>query len=52
MYTSQAGTVDLLNCYYAHSEENQLFQRRSYWCDAPYLLTALALHPSARSPST
>lgn len=27
----KAGTVDLLNCYYAHSEENQLFQRRSYW---------------------
>jgi hypothetical protein len=29
--------VDLLNCYYAHSEENALFQRRSYWC-APLLL--------------
>ena len=27
----QVGTVDLLNCYYAHSEDSALFQRRAYW---------------------
>ncbi|KAL0431939.1 UNVERIFIED_CONTAM: Calmodulin-binding transcription activator 3 [Sesamum radiatum] len=27
----QAGSVDVLHCYYAHGEENENFQRRSYW---------------------
>eukprot|EP00240_Pyramimonas_obovata_P004762 CAMPEP_0118930118 /NCGR_PEP_ID=MMETSP1169-20130426/6916_1 /TAXON_ID=36882 /ORGANISM="Pyramimonas obovata, Strain CCMP722" /LENGTH=419 /DNA_ID=CAMNT_0006872431 /DNA_START=153 /DNA_END=1409 /DNA_ORIENTATION=+ len=27
----KVGTVDLLNCYYAHSEDSILFQRRAYW---------------------
>ncbi|QHO35016.1 Calmodulin-binding transcription activator [Arachis hypogaea] len=26
-----AGNVDVLNCYYAHGEDNENFQRRSYW---------------------
>ncbi|KAL1319877.1 hypothetical protein HN51_064612 [Arachis hypogaea] len=25
------GNVEILNCYYAHGEENRSFQRRSYW---------------------
>lgn len=29
----QDGSVDVLHCYYAHGhgEENENFQRRSYW---------------------
>ncbi|XP_058193091.1 calmodulin-binding transcription activator 4 [Rhododendron vialii] len=27
----KVGNVEALNCYYAHGEENPLFQRRSYW---------------------
>lgn len=27
----KAGSVDILHCYYAHGEENDLFQRRCYW---------------------
>ncbi|KAL3835712.1 hypothetical protein ACJIZ3_010448 [Penstemon smallii] len=27
----KVGTVEALNCYYAHGEENPNFQRRSYW---------------------
>ncbi|KAK6930340.1 CG-1 DNA-binding domain [Dillenia turbinata] len=27
----KAGSVDVLHCYYAHGEENENFQRRSYW---------------------
>ncbi|KAL8143518.1 hypothetical protein V2J09_016550 [Rumex salicifolius] len=26
-----AGSVDVLHCYYAHGEDNEKFQRRSYW---------------------
>ncbi|KAK8969507.1 Calmodulin-binding transcription activator 3 [Platanthera guangdongensis] len=26
-----AGSVDVLHCYYAHGEDNESFQRRSYW---------------------
>ena len=25
------GNVELLNCYYAHAEEDDRFQRRCYW---------------------
>ncbi|KAL1334546.1 calmodulin-binding transcription activator 4-like isoform X2 [Arachis hypogaea] len=25
------GNVEILNCYYAHREENRSFQKRSYW---------------------
>ncbi|KAF2309172.1 hypothetical protein GH714_001017 [Hevea brasiliensis] len=27
----KVGSVDVLHCYYAHGEENESFQRRSYW---------------------
>ncbi|KAF6140604.1 hypothetical protein GIB67_013897 [Kingdonia uniflora] len=27
----KAGSVDVLHCYYAHGEDNESFQRRSYW---------------------
>ncbi|KAI4335054.1 hypothetical protein L6164_013736 [Bauhinia variegata] len=27
----KAGSVDVLHCYYAHGEDNDNFQRRSYW---------------------
>ncbi|KAJ4956918.1 hypothetical protein NE237_013701 [Protea cynaroides] len=27
----KAGSVDVLHCYYAHSEDNENLQRRSYW---------------------
>lgn len=27
----KAGSVEVLHCYYAHGEENENFQRRSYW---------------------
>ncbi|KAL2521544.1 Calmodulin-binding transcription activator 3 [Forsythia ovata] len=27
----KAGSIDVLHCYYAHGEEDQNFQRRSYW---------------------
>lgn len=27
----QVGSIDVLHCYYAHGEEDDNFQRRSYW---------------------
>ncbi|KAK7247416.1 hypothetical protein RIF29_42299 [Crotalaria pallida] len=27
----KSGSVDVLHCYYAHGEENEKFQRRTYW---------------------
>ncbi|XP_066391254.1 calmodulin-binding transcription activator 2-like isoform X2 [Miscanthus floridulus] len=27
----KVGSVDVLHCYYAHGEENENFQRRTYW---------------------
>ncbi|KAB2091409.1 hypothetical protein E1A91_A03G192200v1 [Gossypium mustelinum] len=27
----KVGSIDVLHCYYAHGEENENFQRRSYW---------------------
>ncbi|XP_065874066.1 calmodulin-binding transcription activator 3 [Euphorbia lathyris] len=27
----KSGSIDVLHCYYAHGEENDNFQRRSYW---------------------
>ncbi|GER30061.1 calmodulin-binding transcription activator [Striga asiatica] len=27
----KVGSVDMLHCYYAHGEDNEYFQRRSYW---------------------
>nr|CAB3500622.1 unnamed protein product [Digitaria exilis] len=27
----KAGSIDVLHCYYAHGEQNENFQRRTYW---------------------
>ncbi|CAN4092556.1 unnamed protein product [Withania somnifera] len=27
----KAGSIDVLDCYYVHGEDNKNFQRRSYW---------------------
>ncbi|XP_050205154.1 calmodulin-binding transcription activator 3 isoform X2 [Mercurialis annua] len=27
----KSGSIDVLHCYYAHGEQNESFQRRSYW---------------------
>ncbi|KAI7731227.1 hypothetical protein M8C21_014804 [Ambrosia artemisiifolia] len=27
----KSGSIDVLHCYYAHGEDNENFQRRSYW---------------------
>ncbi|KAL7157163.1 hypothetical protein ABFS83_02G059400 [Erythranthe nasuta] len=27
----KVGSIDMLHCYYAHGEDNENFQRRSYW---------------------
>ncbi|KAL6878416.1 hypothetical protein ACP4OV_012586 [Aristida adscensionis] len=27
----KAGSIDVLHCYYAHGEDNENFQRRTYW---------------------
>ncbi|KAJ3673750.1 hypothetical protein LUZ60_005742 [Juncus effusus] len=27
----KSGSIDVLHCYYAHGEDNECFQRRSYW---------------------
>ncbi|KAF0928412.1 hypothetical protein E2562_003230, partial [Oryza meyeriana var. granulata] len=27
----KSGSIDVLHCYYAHGEENENFQRRTYW---------------------
>ncbi|XP_048501881.1 calmodulin-binding transcription activator 3 isoform X4 [Beta vulgaris subsp. vulgaris] len=31
LFDRKIGSVDVLHCYYAHGEENENFQRRSYW---------------------
>ncbi|ESW35769.1 hypothetical protein PHAVU_001G263000 [Phaseolus vulgaris] len=31
----KVGNEEILNCYYAHGEENRTFQRRSYWILEP-----------------
>ena len=41
----QVGTVEMLNCYYAHGEADDSFQRRCYW-----LLNGEEVHPIPRSP--
>lgn len=31
LFQLQAESIDVLHCYYAHGEENESFQRRTYW---------------------
>ncbi|KAK9949578.1 hypothetical protein M0R45_005095 [Rubus argutus] len=40
----KAGRVDVLHCYYAHGEENENFQRRSYWTIKEELSQIVLVH--------
>ncbi|KAK4254255.1 hypothetical protein QN277_009659 [Acacia crassicarpa] len=40
----KVGSVDVLHCYYAHGEENENFQRRSYWLLEPDMMHIVFVH--------
>ncbi|CAL5213636.1 unnamed protein product [Lathyrus oleraceus] len=40
----KVGSVDVLHCYYAHGEENENFQRRSYWMLEPDMMHIVFVH--------
>ncbi|KAJ8628631.1 hypothetical protein MRB53_021954 [Persea americana] len=40
----KAGSVDVLHCYYAHGEGNEIFQRRSYWMLEEDLMHIVLVH--------
>ncbi|KAK1404188.1 Calmodulin-binding transcription activator 3 [Heracleum sosnowskyi] len=40
----KAGSVDVLHCYYAHGEDNENFQRRSYWLLEEELSNIVLVH--------
>ncbi|MED6166135.1 Calmodulin-binding transcription activator 2, partial [Stylosanthes scabra] len=40
----KVGSVDVLHCYYAHGEENENFQRRSYWMLEPDMTHIVFVH--------
>ncbi|KAL2332648.1 hypothetical protein Fmac_013861 [Flemingia macrophylla] len=40
----KVGNVEILNCYYAHGEENRSFQRRSYWMLQPEYEHVVLVH--------
>ncbi|CAJ1963485.1 unnamed protein product [Sphenostylis stenocarpa] len=40
----KVGSVDVLHCYYAHGEENENFQRRSYWMLEPEMMHIVFVH--------
>ncbi|XP_075478494.1 calmodulin-binding transcription activator 2-like isoform X2 [Primulina tabacum] len=40
----KVGSVDMLHCYYAHGEDNENFQRRSYWLLEPDLMHIVFVH--------
>ncbi|KAI4296364.1 hypothetical protein L6164_036328 [Bauhinia variegata] len=40
----KVGSVDVLHCYYAHGEENETFQRRSYWMLEPDMMHIVFVH--------
>ncbi|CAD5171142.1 calmodulin-binding transcription activator 2-like [Musa acuminata AAA Group] len=40
----KVGSVDMLHCYYAHGEENEKFQRRSYWMLDEELMHIVLVH--------
>ncbi|XP_073129970.1 calmodulin-binding transcription activator 4 [Henckelia pumila] len=40
----KVGTVEALNCYYAHGEHNHKFQRRSYWILDPEFEHIVLVH--------
>ncbi|XP_031126354.1 calmodulin-binding transcription activator 2-like isoform X2 [Ipomoea triloba] len=40
----KVGSVDMLHCYYAHGEDNENFQRRSYWMLEQDLMHIVFVH--------
>ncbi|XWS39730.1 hypothetical protein CRYUN_Cryun18bG0079500 [Craigia yunnanensis] len=40
----KVGSIDVLHCYYAHGEENENFQRRSYWMLEQHLMHIVFVH--------
>ncbi|KAJ4829592.1 hypothetical protein Tsubulata_038398 [Turnera subulata] len=40
----KVGSVDVLHCYYAHGEDNENFQRRSYWSLEDHLTHIVFVH--------
>ncbi|KAL9329608.1 hypothetical protein ACSQ67_004611 [Phaseolus vulgaris] len=40
----KAGSVDVLHCYYAHGEEDENFQRRTYWLLEEELSNIVLVH--------
>ncbi|KAJ1402239.1 IQ motif, EF-hand binding site [Sesbania bispinosa] len=40
----KVGSIDVLHCYYAHGEENENFQRRSYWMLEPDMMHIVFVH--------
>ncbi|BAT86872.1 hypothetical protein VIGAN_05019900 [Vigna angularis var. angularis] len=40
----KVGSVDVLHCYYAHGEDNEHFQRRSYWMLEPDMMHIVFVH--------
>ncbi|CAL1389972.1 unnamed protein product [Linum trigynum] len=40
----KVGSVDVLHCYYAHGEEKESFQRRSYWMLEQELMHIVFVH--------
>ncbi|KAJ8775354.1 hypothetical protein K2173_020358 [Erythroxylum novogranatense] len=40
----KVGSIDVLHCYYAHGEENENFQRRSYWMLEEELMHIVFVH--------
>ncbi|KAL5198751.1 hypothetical protein ABZP36_002263 [Zizania latifolia] len=40
----KVGSVDVLHCYYAHGEDNENFQRRTYWLLEEGLMNIVLVH--------
>ncbi|KAL3515538.1 hypothetical protein ACH5RR_022440 [Cinchona calisaya] len=40
----KVGSIDMLHCYYAHGEDNENFQRRSYWMLEEDLMHIVFVH--------
>ncbi|KAL6657568.1 hypothetical protein ACP70R_005348 [Stipagrostis hirtigluma subsp. patula] len=40
----KVGSVDVLHCYYAHGEENENFQRRTYWLLEEAFMNIVLVH--------
>ncbi|XP_022857404.1 calmodulin-binding transcription activator 2-like isoform X2 [Olea europaea var. sylvestris] len=40
----KVGSIDMLHCYYAHGEDNENFQRRSYWMLEQDLMHIVFVH--------